>query len=113
MTANKFILGGALGSCVHIGGLHHFLKLAESEGFKTFSLGPAVPVSRFIDEIIKQKPAIAALSYRLTPEVAASLFEEVKKEVKKNNITATKFIFGGTPPAAEAAKKSGLFEKFF
>jgi len=113
MTANKFILGGALGSCVHIGGLHHFLKLAESEGFKTFSLGPAVPVKRFIEEIIKQKPAIAALSYRLTPEVAASLFEEVKKQVKENNISSTKFIFGGTPPAAEAAKNSGLFEKVF
>lgn len=70
----KLILGAALGSCVHIGGLHHFLKLAESEGFKTISLGPAVPVIRFIEEIIKHKPLVAAVSYRLTPEVAALLF---------------------------------------
>ena len=75
----KLILGAALGSCVHVGGLHHFLKLAESEGFKTISLGPAVSINRFIDEIIKQKPAIAAVSYRLTPEVAALLFEELKE----------------------------------
>ncbi len=113
LMKEKYILGGALGSCVHIGGLHHFLKLAESEGFKTSSLGPAVAVNRFIEEIIKQKPAIAAVSYRLTPEVAASLFEEIKSNVKKFNLTGTKFIFGGTPPAAEAAKRSGLFEKVF
>lgn len=37
----------------------------------------------------------------------------MKAEVKKHNITGTKFIFGGTPPAAEAAKRSGLFEKVF
>lgn len=109
----KLILGAALGSCVHIGGLHHFLKLAESEGFKTISLGPAVPVIRFIEEIIKHKPLVAAVSYRLTPEVAALLFEELKKKVKVNNLTGIKFIFGGTPPAAEAAKRSGLFEKVF
>lgn len=109
----KLILGAALGSCVHIGGLHHFLKLAESEGFRTVSLGPAVPVDRFAEEIIKQKPLVAAVSYRLTPEVAALLFEDLKKKIKENKLNKIKFIFGGTPPAAEAAKRSGLFEKVF
>lgn len=109
----KLILGAALGSCVHIGGLHHFLKLAESEGFRTVSLGPAVPVDRFAEEIIKQKPMVAAVSYRLTPEVAALLFEDLKKKIKENKLNKIKFIFGGTPPAAEAAKRSGLFEKVF
>lgn len=109
----KLILGAALGSCVHIGGLHHFLKLAESEGFRTVSLGPAVPVNRFAEEIIKQKPLVAAVSYRLTPEVAALLFEDLKKKIKENKLNKIKFIFGGTPPAAEAAKRSGLFEKVF
>ena len=113
MVKEKLILGAALGSCVHIGGLHHFLKLAESEGFRTISLGPAVPVNRFIEEIIKQKPQVAAVSYRLTPEVAALLFEELKKKIKQFNLAGIKFIFGGTPPAAKAAESSGLFEKVF
>lgn len=50
----RLILGGALGNCVHVGGLHHFLKLAEPEGYETVSLGPAVNVDLFIKEIIRQ-----------------------------------------------------------
>ncbi len=109
----KLILAGALGNCVHVGGLHHFLKLAEPEGYATVSLGPAVKIDRFIREIIKQKPVIAAVSYRLTPEVGAELFSKLKDKIKKNNLADVRFIFGGTPPVAEKAKESGVFEKVF
>ena len=109
----RLILGGALGNCVHVGGLHHFLKLAEPEGYETVSLGPAVNVDLFIKEIIRQKPDIAAVSYRLTPEVGEELFQKLKDEVKRNNLSGVRFIFGGTPPVAEKAKESGLFEKVF
>lgn len=109
----KLILGGALGNCVHIGGLHHFLKLAESEGYKTLSLGPAVKIERFIAEILKLKPDIVAVSFRLTPEVAEELFISLKDAVKKNKIDNIKYIFGGTPPVAEKAIKSELFDKVF
>lgn len=109
----KLILGGALGNCVHIGGLHHFLKLAESEGYQTKSLGPAVNIDRFINEIIKLKPDIVAVSFRLTPEVAEELFLKFKQETEKNKINNIKFIFGGTPPVAEIARKSELFDKVF
>lgn len=51
MKERKLILGCAIGNCVHIGGLNHFLQLAELEGFKTISLGPAVPLERLIKEI--------------------------------------------------------------
>ncbi len=53
------------------------------------------------------------MSYRLTPTVAKSLFAELKELVEKNNLSSQRFIFGGTPPAAEAAKESGLFERVF
>ncbi|MFA7359963.1 MAG: cobalamin B12-binding domain-containing protein [Candidatus Kapaibacterium sp.] len=109
----QLILGGALGNCVHVGGLHHFLKLAEPEGYETVSLGPAVNVELFIREIIKHKPDIAAVSFRLTPEVGEELFRKLKDEAKKNNLSDVRFIFGGTPPVAEKAKESGLFEKVF
>lgn len=109
----KKILGAALGNCVHVGGLHHFLKIAESEGYTTISLGPAVSISRIISGIKSESPDVVALSYRLTPEVAKNLFEELKSILKKEKISNIKLIFGGTPPAALEAEKSGIFEKVF
>lgn len=113
MKDNRLILGCALGNCVHIGGLNHFLSIAEEEGFRTYSLGPAVKVSRLISEIEKLQPAIVAVSYRLTPQVAETLFDELIKEVKKRNINNVKFIFGGTPSVAKVAIKKSFFEKVF
>ncbi len=109
----KRILGAALGSCVHVGGLHHFLELAKSEGYETESLGPAVSVERLLGRVEKEKPDLVAVSYRLTPEAAAALFEEMKEGMARRGIQGVRFIFGGTPPAAETAGRSGLFEKVF
>lgn len=109
----KKIIGAALGNCVHVGGLHGFLKLAESEGYKTISLGPAVPIDRIIENIKKENPSIVALSYRLTPEVAKNLFEELKAALIKEKLSGFKLVFGGTPPAAKEAADSNLFDKVF
>jgi len=109
----KTIIGAAIGSCVHIGGLHHFLKLAESEGYVTESLGPAVSVGRIINVIRERKPDILALSYRLTPEAAGELFDELKRGLEESGIGNIRMIFGGTPPVAAVAVRSGLFEKVF
>ena len=89
----RLILGGALGNCVHIGGLHHFLKIAEPEGYKTISLGPAVSVSKFVNAIQRLKPDVTAVSYRLTPEVGAELFEEFKKALNDSGLKNIKMIF--------------------
>jgi len=109
----KTIIGAAIGSCVHVGGLHHFLKLAEAEGYKTMSCGPAVPLKRFINTIKEENPTIAAISYRLTPEVAAELFRELREGLKSSGLQKIRLVFGGTPPVAVEAQKSGLFEKVF
>ena len=109
----KKILGAALGNCVHVGGLNSFLKIAESEGFKTISLGPAVSTTRIIDNIKIQRPDIVAISYRLTAEVAQKLFEELKTALQYNNLLSTKLVFGGTTPVCLEAEKSGIFEKVF
>lgn len=89
------------------------MKLAESEGFEIIFLGPAVPISRLINEIKKHKPEIVALSYRLTSENAICLFDELKKQIATHNISDIKFIFGGTRPVAEAAKSYSIFNKIF
>lgn len=109
----KTVIGAAIGSCVHVGGLHHFLKLAEAEGYKTQSLGPAVSLLRILRVISEEKPDILALSYRLTPESAAELFYELKSELEKTGSEKPRIIFGGTPPAAAEAVKSGIFERVF
>jgi methylmalonyl-CoA mutase cobalamin-binding subunit len=113
MLNMKTIIGAAIGSCVHVGGLHHFLKIAEAEGYKAVSLGPAVSIKRLIRVIKDEKPDILALSYRLTPETASELFMELKDELKKAGEENTGMIFGGTPPVAAEAINSGLFDKVF
>jgi hypothetical protein len=109
----KTILGAALGNCVHVGGLHHFLKLAEAEGYRTTSLGPAVAVKRLVHAITKESPTLVAVSYRLTPEVAASLFEELRVALRTARLESQRLVFGGTPPVAEIARASSLFEAVF
>ena len=109
----KTIIGAAMGNCVHVGGLHHFLKVAESEGYQTRSMGPAVSVKRIIEAVKNENPDILALSYRLTPEVAGNLITEIAHAIKDLGKIKTRLIFGGPPPVAELAKKSGFFEIAF
>jgi len=109
----KKILGAAIGNCVHVGGLHHFLKQAENAGYHTKSLGPAVQVAALVRAISEIKPDIVAVSYRLTAESAKSLFDELRELISSEDIRGCRFIFGGTPPAARAADESGLFEAVF
>ncbi len=109
----KTIIGAAIGNCVHVGGLHHFLKLAEAEGYQTKSMGPAVSVKRIIDVVKEEKPYILALSFRLTPDVAENLFQEIAHAINELGEIQTRFIFGGPPPVANLAKISGFFEKVF
>ncbi len=113
MAKKEHILGAALGTCVHVGGLHHFLKLAEAEGYTTQSLGPAVSIERLTSSIEQHRPDIVAISYRLTPEVAESLFEELKRTVEARSWKRLRLVFGGTPPVAAIASQSGLFEAAF
>ena len=42
------ILAAALGNCVHVAGVLHFLNLARQSGYETVFLGPAVEVDRLI-----------------------------------------------------------------
>jgi len=109
----RTILGAALGTCVHVGGLHHFLRLAEAEGYRTESLGPAVSIERLLERIDQVTPDLVAISYRLTPENANQLFEDLRSRLGRRRRTGLRFVFGGTPPVAEVARRSGLFEKAF
>lgn len=112
-THNKTIIGASIGNCVHVGGVVSFLRLAESFGYQTVFLGPAVPVERFVEAIEEHQPEIAGVSFRLTPEVAEKLFTELEDLLREKRLISTRLVFGGTPPVCRVAQASGLFERTF
>ncbi|MBL7082962.1 MAG: cobalamin B12-binding domain-containing protein [Candidatus Aminicenantes bacterium] len=115
MTAinRKKILGASIGNCVHVAGILNFLKLSEFHGYDTLFLGPAVSIKKISDAIKQHDPDIIAISYRLTPEVLEKLLISFNKNIIKNKWQNKTFVFGGTPPTAEVARKIGLFDATF
>jgi methylmalonyl-CoA mutase cobalamin-binding subunit len=109
----KKILGASIGSCIHVAGVLNFLDLAEKLGYQTKYVGPAVRIEDLIDEIVEYDPDIIGVSYRLTPRNAQLLFEELKKKILQYGMQNKRWIFGGTVPVCNIARKSGLFERVF
>ncbi len=107
------ILAASLGNCVHVAGALNFLRLARSAGYDTTFLGPAVSVDVLLDAVAERKPDIVAVSYRLTPEVAAKLFDELKRKAADRGLSGPRYLLGGTPPVAEAGRRAGIFEAVF
>jgi len=106
------IIGASLGNCVHVAGAAHFLSLAEDEGYEPLFLGPAVSVDTVLDCIEKNKPVIAALGYRLTPENGLTIVRELIE--KSDNLTHKPiWIFGGTAPVAEKVRELDFFDVIF
>lgn len=108
MNSKKLIIGAAIGNCVHVAGVSHFLDIAEEEGYKVKFLGPAISLDILFDEIKQYKPYMVGISYRLTPENAELLLDEVEKR-KEGLDYEPIWCFGGTKPVAEVAKKYNMF----
>jgi len=113
MKKGKKILGASIGNCIHVVGINKFLKLAEERGYKTDFLGATISIEDLVKAIIENTPDVIALSYRLTPETANKLFEELKTYIVQKGLQDKKFIFGGTPPVAKVAEETGIFDKIF
>ena len=91
-----------------------FLDVARSVGHETVFLGPAMPVDKLIGAIRVHDPGIVAVSYRLSPGSAEAVFEELGQRLEEApELKNRRFLFGGTPPVAVLARKSGLFEMAF
>lgn len=108
MNSNKLIIGAAIGNCVHVAGVSHFLDIAEQEGFKVKFLGPAVSLDLLFQQIVKYKPYMVGISYRLTPENAELLLDELKMRKEVLDYEPI-WCFGGTKPVAEVAKRYDMF----
>jgi len=49
---SKNILAACLGDDVHVAGILNFLQIAESWGFQSNFLGPAVSIEKILEEIL-------------------------------------------------------------
>jgi methylmalonyl-CoA mutase cobalamin-binding subunit len=109
----KTVVAAALGECVHVAGVMNFLRLAESAGWKTVFLGPAVPIDEVIKAVRREKADMVGISYRLTPETGERLLGEFAEAASELHEQGVRFAFGGTPPVVERAKAIGFFEQTF
>lgn len=109
----KIVIAAALGECVHVAGISNFLKLAESAGWRTIFLGPAVPIEKVLQVAQLEKADLVGVSYRLTPETGERLLGQFAEEAADLHAVGVKFVFGGTPPVVERAVKLSFFEKTF
>ncbi|HEX6989701.1 MAG TPA: methionine synthase [Bacillota bacterium] len=114
MRQKQRILAAAVGDCVHVAGVVNFLRLAEEQGYETAFLGPATPVDELVGAALEDMPEIVAVGYRLTPEAGRHVLEELQQAATRAGLTGrVRFIFGGTGPVCEVARRLGLFEQVF
>ncbi len=109
----KTVVAAALGECVHVAGVMNFLRLAESAGWKTVFLGPAVPINDVIKAVKREKADMVGISYRLTPETGERLLGEFAEAASELHEAGVRFAFGGTPPVVERVNAIGFFERSF
>lgn len=109
----KTLLGATIGSCIHVRGLLAFLNLAEELGYRSIFLGSAMSIPELIAGIKQYQPELVAISYRLNPESARKLFQELKAQIKINRLGGIKYIFGGTPEIERVARESKIFDRIF
>ena len=105
---------------MHVAGVTRFLRLAESAGWHTVFLGPAVPPEKMIaaahKALAESKPGdeiLVGVSYRLTPETGERLLGQFAEQAADLHEAGVRFVFGGTPPVAERAAEIGFFERTF
>jgi methylmalonyl-CoA mutase cobalamin-binding subunit len=109
----RLVVSGALGEDAHVAGVASFLRLADEVGWETVYLGPAVSVEDFLWAIRENDAELVAISYRLTPETGEALLMKFVKAVKQEALENRRYVFGGTPPVVEIARKLGFFERCF
>ena len=113
MVNNRVVVAGALGECVHVAGVMNFLRLAETAGWQTVFLGPAVSIEQMMAAARTHGATLVGVSYRLTPENGERLLAEFAEAADDLAAAGVRFAFGGTPPVAERARAIGFFEQIF
>lgn len=108
----KKIWGCTIGNCIHVAGIFRFFQLARECGYDTRFAGTGLAVETILNALQEEKPDFIALSYRLTPQVAANMFAVLKERINTVD-RRVKWLFGGTPPVCDEASRSGIFDAVF
>jgi methylmalonyl-CoA mutase cobalamin-binding subunit len=109
----KTVIAAALGECVHVAGISNFLRLAESAGWRTVFLGPAVSIDEVLAAAQREQADLVGISYRLTPETGERLLGDFAEAASELHERGVRFAFGGTPPVVERVRVLGFFERTF
>lgn len=109
----KTVIAAALGECVHVAGISNFLRLAESAGWRTVFLGPAVSIDEVLAAAQREQADLVGISYRLTPETGERLLGDFAEAASELHAHGVRFAFGGTPPVVERVRMLGFFERAF
>ncbi|TFG24392.1 MAG: methionine synthase [Promethearchaeota archaeon] len=109
----KRILTACLGQCVHVAGTYNFINIAHQLDYDCIFLGPATPIPHIINNIIRKKPDIVGLSYRLTPTTVIPLLEEFFKKYNELSYKPKHLFFAGTPDVVKFARKFDSIDEFF
>ncbi|MFA7329444.1 MAG: cobalamin B12-binding domain-containing protein [Candidatus Delongbacteria bacterium] len=113
MSSDNLVIGAALGQCVHLAGLDHFLRLCEEHGWRSELLGAAVPVETLLRRVQELRPALVAVSYRLTDQDIVPLLRALEEGAARLKGGERRWVLGGTPPVAAMARRFQLFERCF
>jgi 5-methyltetrahydrofolate--homocysteine methyltransferase len=104
-TLGKIVFGTVKGD-IHDIGKNIVIMMLQSAGFEVIDLGVDVPVEKFIESIINEKPNMLCMSALLT-----STMEEMKNVInvlKENNLRdKIKVIVGGRPVTKDFAIEIG------
>ena len=110
----KTMAAASIGDCIHVAGIFNFFKLAESAGWETQFIGSAKSPEEIAIWTRENRPHVLAIGYRLDPSAASRLIQRLVKALDEYGVNPKpRLIFGGTPPVAEVARASGVFEKVF
>ncbi len=110
----KTMAAASIGDCIHVAGIFNFFKLAESAGWETQFIGSAKSPEEIAIWTRENRPQVLAIGYRLDPSAASRLIQRLVKALDEYGVNPKpRLIFGGTPPVAEVARASGVFEKVF
>ena len=110
---DKLIVGAAIGDCVHVAGTVNFLNLAETLGYQTVCLGPAVSVEALLAAVEAHDPALVAVGYRLTPETCQRLLGDLAVQARARGPPPPPWRVGGPQPSVEVAGQTGVFAVTF
>ena len=88
----KTVVAGALGECVHVAGITKFLKVAETAGWRTIFLGPAVSIDTFLEAVKREEADLVGVSYRLTPETGERLLGEFAEAADELHSKGVRFV---------------------